>query len=192
MGNDLWEGIIKTVANVAPILGNAIAPGFGGVAGALVADMLGVDNEPNAITAALASASPETMLRLKELQLANKQRLAAIGLELEKALLVDRADARTMQKVALQGDDIVAKLFVYYFGAFIVTVSFIYIGAITFIAIPKDNIRFVDTVLGFMLGTLVATVVQFFFGSSDGSKKKTQIMATKDFIVDKIKDKVQK
>lgn len=191
MGTDLWEGIKNTVENIAPILGHAIAPGIGGVAGALVADMLGVGNEPNAIAAALASASPETIRKLKELEFANKERLADIGLEREKAHLADRADARDMHKAGLQSDNQLVQEFVYYFGFFIVAFSFIYITAITFLPIPAGNVRFVDTVLGFILGTLVATVIGFFFGSSDGSKKKTQIMAVKDSIVAKIKDKVQ-
>lgn len=41
-----------------------------------------------------------------------------------------------------------------------------YLLAITFGAIPKDNIRFADTALGFVLGTMVAIPIGFYFGSS--------------------------
>jgi hypothetical protein len=40
------------------------------------------------------------------------------------------------------------------------------------ITIPETSVRFVDTILGFLLGTVVATIIQFFLGSSVGSKTK--------------------
>ena len=54
----------------------------------------------------------------------------------------------------------------------------LYIGFITFGAIPPANVRFADTILGFLLGTVVATIINFYFGSSDGSKKKDERNAT--------------
>jgi uncharacterized membrane protein YgaE (UPF0421/DUF939 family) len=56
----------------------------------------------------------------------------------------------------------------------------IYIYGVTFFIIPEDNHRAVDTVLGFVLGTIVATVMGFYFGSSQGSSDKTDIMKTKE------------
>jgi hypothetical protein len=47
-----------------------------------------------------------------------------------------------------------------------------YIGFITFGEIPESNIRFADTILGFVLGTMVASMFQFLLGSSLGSRSK--------------------
>lgn len=47
-----------------------------------------------------------------------------------------------------------------------------YIGCVTFMDIPAANVRFADTILGFLLGTVVATVLNFWLGSSAGSKEK--------------------
>ena len=85
-------------------------------------------------------------------------------------------NARDMQKVALQQDDIFSKRYVYYLATFWSLVAFIYIFLITFINIPQANIRFADTVLGFLLGTIVATIINFFFGSSKGSTDKQEII----------------
>jgi multisubunit Na+/H+ antiporter MnhE subunit len=52
----------------------------------------------------------------------------------------------------------------------------VYICAITFLTIPENSVRFADTILGFLLGTIVATILQFFFGSSKSSKDKTDLM----------------
>jgi hypothetical protein len=48
----------------------------------------------------------------------------------------------------------------------------VYVGFITFGVIPDKNVRFADTILGFILGTVVATMLNFWFGSSIGSKEK--------------------
>jgi hypothetical protein len=84
----------------------------------------------------------------------------------------DTANARNMQVEALRQDDSFSKRFIYYFAAFWSIFAAGYIGFITFGSIPADNQRFADTILGFLLGTVVATILQFFFGSSMGSKEK--------------------
>jgi hypothetical protein len=40
--------------------------------------------------------------------------------------------------------------------------------------IPKDNHRVVDTVLGFLIGTLVATIINYYFGDSQTNSKPTE------------------
>lgn len=50
--------------------------------------------------------------------------------------------------------------------------SMAYIGAVTFMTIPAANIRIVDTILGFLLGTIISTVMTYWLGSSLGSKMK--------------------
>ena len=83
------------------------------------------------------------------------------------------ADARAMQGKALEQDDLFSKRFIYYLATFWSVVVVAYVAAITFVDIPAANVRFADTILGFLLGTVVATVMNFFFGSSNSSKQKT-------------------
>lgn len=87
------------------------------------------------------------------------------------------ADARAMQVVALQQDDRFSKRFVMYLAMFWSFTAVVYIFLITFTNIPELNIRFADTILGFLLGTVVATILNFFLGSSAGSKEKTEALA---------------
>ena len=54
----------------------------------------------------------------------------------------------------------------YWLGVGILITTLTYIFLITWIPIPADNQRFADTVLGFMLGTLMSNVIGYFFGNS--------------------------
>ena len=87
------------------------------------------------------------------------------------------ADARAMQVAALNQTDLFSKRFVMYLAMFWSITAVLYIFLITFTVIPVLNVRFVDTVLGFLLGTVVATILNFFLGSSASSKEKTEVLA---------------
>jgi hypothetical protein len=86
------------------------------------------------------------------------------------------ADARAMQTAALGQDDKFSKRFVMYLATFWSVMSCTYIGAITFTEIPPGNLRFVDTLLGVCIGTVITTILNFFFGSSAGSKEKNVLI----------------
>jgi hypothetical protein len=89
---------------------------------------------------------------------------------------LNTANARNMQVAALNQDDLFSKRFVYYLASFWSVVSAAYVGAVTFVPIPKGNERVLDTVLGFLLGTIVATIINYFMGSSSGSAAKNEIL----------------
>ena len=66
--------------------------------------------------------------------------------------------------------------FLAYFGVGCTVVGMLYLAAITFIPIPAPNVRFADTILGFIIGTLVAAPIAFFYGSSKSSQAKDQAL----------------
>lgn len=66
--------------------------------------------------------------------------------------------------------------FIYYFAWAWSLFGITYISVITFCPIPKENVRFADTCLGFILGTVIATMLTYFFGSSSGSKSKEDLL----------------
>lgn len=64
-------------------------------------------------------------------------------------------------------------LYIVFFLSFIWSLFAIgYISAVTFMDVPLANVRVVDQVLGFIMGTVVASVLNFWTGSSLGSKTK--------------------
>lgn len=66
--------------------------------------------------------------------------------------------------------------FLAYFGVGCTVGGLAYLTAITFIPIPAPNVRFADTILGFIIGTLVAAPIAFFYGSSKSSQAKDQAL----------------
>lgn len=89
-----------------------------------------------------------------------------------EADLKNMQGARDMQTKAMESDDPLVRRFVYFFITFWSLLSAAYIGSITFVTIPDSSLRFADTILGFVLGTMVASMFQFLLGSSLGSRSK--------------------
>lgn len=157
---DVGKNVLATVApGVGAALGSALVPGAGTAVGAdlgrRVADALGVEPTPEAVAQAVQQ-DPEGA----------KQKLKDLDIEHTRLILADRADARAMQMAALNQDDTFSKRFLYYFAAAWSLFAMLYVAAISFIGVPENSTRFADTVLGFLLGTLITAIIQFFFGSS--------------------------
>ena len=105
-------------------------------------------------------------LELEKLALANKQEDNRASEAVQKIQADEYGNARNMQIENLRQDDKFSKRFVYYFAIFWSTFAVIYLTGITFAEIPKENIRFADTIVGFLLGTIIATMFGFFYGNS--------------------------
>ena len=156
------DSLIKLLGDVAPALATVVAGPLGGAAVSAIAKQFGVEDTVEAVTKAISS-DPDAALKL-----------AQIDLEKLKMQYANTADARDMQKIALQQSDTFSKRFTMYLTTFWSICAAIYIGCITFVDIPMGNVRFADTILGFILGTVIATMLNFWFGSSIGSKEKAE------------------
>lgn len=106
--------------------------------------------------------------------------LLAADVDLERAAYADRADARKLQGLALGQDDLFSKRFVYYFAAAWSLFTMFYITGITFWPPQSESGKAIaNTVLGFLLGTAVASIFAYFYGSTRGSDTKTRLLASK-------------
>lgn len=159
--NDLL-GLLK---GVAPALATAVAGPLGGAAISAIADRLGVGDSVEEVAKAIAG-DPEAARKLAEIDL--KQ------FELENQ---DRASARAMQISALQQEDWLAKNFIYLFTASWSIFAMVYFAFVTFGTVAESGIRMADTILGVLIGTVLTGFFNFFFGSSKGSKDKTDALA---------------
>ncbi|MCM2971788.1 hypothetical protein [Larsenimonas suaedae] len=162
-----WSDIGSIVSKTAPALGIALGGPMGGAIGTALASLLGADPTPESVKAAIEQ-DPEWALRAKELEA-----------DLQKHTLADKADARAMQVAELQQEDTLSKQFIYWFASVWSVFTMFYVSMISFMGVDESSQRFADTVLGFMLGTLIAAMIQFFFGSSrrDQEREKFESVA---------------
>ncbi len=62
---------------------------------------------------------------------------------------------------------------IFWFGFFNLSAVYIYLFAITFFPIPKENQRFVDISIGILIGSVINGIIGFFYGGSSQLTKKT-------------------
>lgn len=121
---------------------------------------------------------------VSDLVTTDKERLAAenemeeLGVRREEAYLGDRQDARRMQGAALRQDDLFSKRFVYFFATAWSIFAMAFMLVVTLCDIPEQNHRMVDTILGFLLGTAIAGIFNFFLGTTYRSQKKDDTIST--------------
>lgn len=151
---------------LAGILSSLISGGLPSVAKAVVEkgtsyveEKLGVSLKPE--------MSQEELQKVSEAAMKHEEFIIEQGYK-------DVADARDMQKEALKQDDVWSKRFIYIFSGLWSLFAMVFIFAITFGTVPEANIRFADSIIGFLMGTIIATMIQFFYGSSISSRKKTE------------------
>lgn len=104
-----------------------------------------------------------------------RQQQDANALEEQRLLNVDRERATRLQEKALDSNDPFVRRFIYYYAIGLTLLSFVFIFYAAFIHSYKDDpgsARIIDTVLGFLLGVTLSAIIQYFFGSSMGSKSK--------------------
>jgi hypothetical protein len=118
----------------------------------------------------------EFEFQYQEELLQHRQKMEASRLEEERLHQADRADARSLQKEALKQDDIFSKRFIYYYAIVITVMSFIFIFWASFGTVHTANKSTVDTVLGFLLGVSLSAIIQYFYGSSAGSSRKSEVI----------------
>lgn len=91
-----WGSVAGAVGKFAPLLGSALGGPAGGAVGSLVASVLGVEDTPSAVSAALAD--PDAAVKLQALQVKHKERLSEIALETTRIELQDKHSARVAHK----------------------------------------------------------------------------------------------
>lgn len=167
---DVWAGVKKALGAGAPLIANAILPGSGGFAAALVAKALGVESTPAAIEAGLLSATPEQWADIKSEEHRHSEELSRIAADLDKAYLADRQNARSRDTSLRQAgyhnyraDAMLALAF-----ASLVTIIFLINGNA---AIKPEVLAIFNMAVGALL-KMISDGFQFEFGSSRGSKEK--------------------
>jgi hypothetical protein len=158
---DALLGILK---GVAPVLATAVAGPAGGAAVGWIASKLGIpDDTIEGVTKAL-TGNPEMAMKLKELDL-----------EYAKLEVQDRDSARQAyaQVATSEHATKLDKVVVPVLALGVVGLAFTLIGVLMFVNTPQDQQQIIIFALGFITSA-AGQVLSFYFGSSQGSKDKTE------------------
>ena len=163
-----WKEIVKTLApTVTTALGGPLA---GMATRFLTTKLLGEDATEDDLENWFATAKPEDLLQIKTIDADLKKHFASVGVDLEKIAAADRADARAMAvKTSLMPQVVISVVFM---GGYFIALSFLY----GLLDTPEDKLNaqllaMASVLLG-LFTREIPTIMQFWFGSSAGSKTK--------------------
>lgn len=153
---------------VASIVSGLISNGMHKVADAViekgvdaVQEKLGVELKPE------GQATKEDYAKIQAEAMKHEEFMAELD---EKS----RQRATDMQMAAMKHEDPLVRRFVYFFIAFWSIFAAAFIPSLIWLDIPENNQRFADTVLGYIMGTVVTSMFAFLLGSSQGSRMKDE------------------
>jgi len=168
----MLDSLVSILKTAAPALATAVAGPAGGMAVKLIADKLGIeDSTIDGVTAAL-QGNPELQLKLREIDLK----------ELEvHAKDRDSARNREMAIAVSENAPTINKIVTPLLALGVVSLSFVLFTILIFVDV-KENAK---DILIYILGVLSAAVTQilsYYFGSSQGSKDKSEEAKLKGLI----------
>lgn len=157
--------LFSILKGIAPTLATAVAGPLGGAAVTALANKLGVSDSVDAVAKAI-SGDP-----------AAAQKIAELELEYAKLNTQDRDSARKAYAAIATSENATKldKLVVPVLALGVVGLAFLLIGVLMFVDTPNDQQQLVIFALGFITSA-AGQVLSFYFGSSQGSKDKTEDM----------------
>ena len=165
------EAILNLVRTVAPSIASAVGGPLAGMATRAISEaLLGKpDGTEQELESAVASATPEQLLALKKAEQEFAVKMRELDIDLERISNEDRDSARS-REVSLRDwtPRVLAGLItVGYFGVLFWMLRF---------GLPNTGSSEALLVMLGALGTAWGGVVAYYFGSSAGSKEKTEAM----------------
>tara|TARA_R110000868_G_scaffold17677_10_gene77026 strand:- start:310 stop:828 length:519 start_codon:yes stop_codon:yes gene_type:complete len=165
------EAILNLVRTVAPSIASAVGGPLAGMATRAISEaLLGKsDGTEQELENAVASATPEQLLALKKAEQEFAVKMRELDIDLERISNADRDSARS-REVSLRDwtPRVLAGLItVGYFGVLFWMLRF---------GLPNTGSSEALLVMLGALGTAWGGVVAYYFGSSAGSKEKTEAM----------------
>ncbi len=168
-----WDSVKSLIGSSAPIIGGLLGGPAGAGIGTLISSVLGVEDNPNAVINEL-KANPEAMLKLQQMQTTHKEKLEQFRLAEIEMNLKDVASARERQT---KSESATGKKDwnLYLLAWTIIAGYFLLIGFLVMGTVPDDKTGVIYMLFG-TLATAFGGVIQYFFGSSAGSKQKTDVI----------------
>lgn len=165
-----WKSISDVVGKVSPALGTLIGGPAGAVVGTAIAAALGTKDDPNDVAAALFD--PESAVKLRQIEADTVIKAQELTVQLAVAELQARVDdmKSARDREASVRDNTNRILAYTIVGAFVGMVGTALLGYA-----KVDNVM-AGTLVGY-LSAKCEQVLAYYFGSTAGSARKTELLA---------------
>ena len=173
---DIGSALAQIAPTVAGLLGGPLA-----VAGVTTLEkVLGITPDPNApvdqrqqaVLSAMAVATPEQLIALKQADNALREKMIEAGVVLEQTDAADRASARGMQTAT---KDSTPRILTYVIAAACAGISAAIVGGFSPAFKDTTTAATVGTIVGYLFGELKAAT-SFWFGTTRGSEEKNALI----------------
>lgn len=164
-----WQKTLNTISTVAPTVATALGGPLAGLAVNVVSSALGIDGSEEAISNAVATGNPEVFLKLKQAENDLTVKLKELDVQLENISMQDRTSARN-REIAIKDNTpkILGGLILL---GFFSVIGFLMVNGMT--GIPPEVIGLMGILIG-QVSSKAEQVVNYFFGSSAGSRRKSE------------------
>lgn len=161
-----WKDIL---GSIAPALATVVGGPMAGTAMKFLSNkLLGKeDATEEELSQAIMGATPEQLAKIKQIDADFKVQMEQIGVDIFALEIDDKKDARALAKLNMWPQVILSVIFI---GGYFSIVALLINGKIT---IPNEQLQIVTVLIG-VLTAGVANIMQFWFGSSHGSKTKSK------------------
>ena len=164
----LGKKALDILKGIAPLAASAVGGPFAGAAMSIIAKTVGVDEDK--VEDFILSASPDQLLELKKAEMELDRWREEAGIRKEELAVQDRQSAR---QLAME-KGILAQVVLsvgYTIGYFSIMFVFVFGGA----DVAQEEIGMINTLVG-ALGAAQLSILNFWFGSSKGSKDKSEAL----------------
>lgn len=165
----------SALGNIAPMLATALGGPLAGGAVAAITKALGLGDDATdaEIAKKLAVADPATLLELKKAEQEFSARMAELGFKSEADLAKIEADDRaSARRREVDAQDWTPRIL-----AYLVTGGFFgMLSVMVFAEIPAASKEPLYILLG-SLGTAWTSIIAYYFGSTAGGQKKSELLA---------------
>ncbi|MEE9316539.1 MAG: hypothetical protein V3U97_05460 [bacterium] len=162
-----FKKILGIVGSIAPTIASAVGTPIAGLAVNTVLNALGVKSENEAEE--MLRSNPDALLKLKQAEAGFKVKMEELGIDLEAIHQKDRDSAR-QREMAVKDKTPSILAYVYTAGYFFI------LGWILKMGIPESTKEIIMVLMG-ILSTAEVGIIQYYFGSSAGSKQKSDAIS---------------
>lgn len=171
MGFKLSQKAKDVVKVVAPTLGAALGGPLGGLAGQILGGLVTGD-KPGDLEDAILTQKPETLLALRQAENDFRLKLREMDIDEEKIFADDRASARELAKVDMGPHKMLSLVFI---GGYFIIMAAFFVGKVDIDPSLKESFL----ILIGVITANVPSIMQFWFGTSSGSQRKTDLLVEK-------------